>query len=248
MDGTCWWPTAKARTAKANPQGPWPGTLAEAKAYIATLYQGTLSVIDLPDRKHWNQQMAAWTAEAYACTPLKAGAAVTVAPPTGNPIPAKVGDPSPIKYVIYIIKENRTYDQVLGDMPQGNGDAKLCLFPDRVTPNHHKLARDFVLLDNFYADAEVSATGHEWSMGAYCTDFVEKTWPVNYGHNRNGKYSPTPVRKAIFPSPSPSAGYLWDRAAQGGCELPQLWGICQLRTSRRTSPADARVKGLRGAH
>ena len=65
-------------------------------------------------------------------------------------------------------------------MPEGNGDKDLCIFPERVTPNHHALAREFVLLDNFYADAEVSADGHEWSMAAYATDFVEKTWPLNY--------------------------------------------------------------------
>src|SRR5215831_1360556 len=86
----------------------------------------------------------------------------------------------PFKHVIYIIKENRTYDQVLGDMREGNGDANLCLFPEKVTPNHHKLARQFVLLDNFYVDGEVSADGHQWSMGAYATDFVEKVWPLTY--------------------------------------------------------------------
>ncbi len=79
--------------------------------------------------------------------------------------------------MIYIIKENRTYDQVFGDMKEGNGDPHLCLFPESVTPNHHALARQFVLLDNFYVDGEVSADGHEWSMGAYATDFVEKAWP-----------------------------------------------------------------------
>ena len=73
-----------------------------------------------------------------------------------NPIPKKVGDPSPIKYVIYCIKENRTYDQVFGDLPQGNGDPQLCLFPEAITPNHHKLAREFVLLDNLYVEGEVS--------------------------------------------------------------------------------------------
>ena len=89
----------------------------------------------------------------------------------GNPIPRKLGDPSPIKYAIYIVKENRTYDQVFGDMKEGNGEPGLCLFPEAVTPNHHKLAREFVLLDNFYVDGEVSADGHEWTMGAYATRF-----------------------------------------------------------------------------
>jgi DNA-binding beta-propeller fold protein YncE len=215
----------------------------KANGYIATLYQGTLSVIDLPDGKHWDQQMATWTAQAYACTPLKADAAVSAAPPAGNPIPAKVGDPSPIKYVIYIIKENRTYDQVFGDMPQGNGDAKVCLFPDRVSPNHHKLAREFVLLDNFYADAEVSASGHEWSMGAYCNDFVEKAWPLHYGHNKDGKF-PYPG-EGHFAMAAPSAGYLWDRAREAGVSYIS-YGEFVGYDQPLNKPARARVKSLQG--
>ena len=71
-------------------------------------------------------------------------------------------------------------------MPEGNGDKDLCIFPESVTPNHHALAREFVLLDNFYVDSEVSADGHEWSMAAYATDFVEKTWPLNYRSGKEG--------------------------------------------------------------
>ncbi len=110
----------------------------------------------------------------------------TSAGEAGNPIPLKVGEPSPIKYVFYIIKENRTYDQVLGDMPEGNGDTSLVLFGEKITPNQHALAREFVLLDNFYVDGEVSADGHNWSLGAYATDYLEKTWPTSYG-GRGGR-------------------------------------------------------------
>jgi YVTN family beta-propeller protein len=227
----------KGATAKSNiPKG-------NAGEYIATLYQGTLSVIDLPDAKHWASQMAAWTTEAYACTPLKAEAAVAVTPPPGNPIPAKVGDPSPIKYVIYIIKENRTYDQVLGDLPQGNGDAKVCLFPEKVSPNHHKLARDFVLLDNFYADAEISAAGHEWSMGAYCSDFVEKAWPLHYGHNHDGKF-PYPG-EGHETMAAPAAGYLWDRAREAGVSYISYGEFVSLEQATN-QPVRARVKSLQG--
>ena len=95
------------------------------------------------------------------------------------PSPDAWAIPRPSSMCVYIIKENRTYDQVFGDIPEGNGDPSLCLFPEAVTPNHHALAREFVLLDNFYVDGEVSADGHEWSMGAYATDFVEKTWPLD---------------------------------------------------------------------
>ncbi len=130
-----------------------------------------------------------------------------------NPVPGKVGDSSPITHCIYIIKENRTYDQVLGDLPQGNGDPNVVLncFPEHVTPNLHKLVQQFVLLDNFYADAEVSADGHEWSMGAIASDFVEKTWPLNYGHKKT-KF-PYPA-EGVFPIATPKSGYLWDRAAE----------------------------------
>jgi hypothetical protein len=143
---------------------------------------------------------------------LRPDAAVPVTRPADNPVPLRPGDPTPIKYCIYIIKENRTYDQVLGDMPEGRGDPKLCLFPERITPNHHKLAREFVLLDNFYVNAEVSANGHEWSMGAYASDFVNKSWPLSYGHNHAGKY-PYPS-EGSFAIAAPSEGYLWDRARE----------------------------------
>jgi phospholipase C len=117
----------------------------------------------------------------------------------------KVGDKSPIKYVFYVIKENRTYDQVLGDVKKGNGDENLCLFGEKITPNQHKLVNDFVLLDNFYVDAEVSADGHNWSMGAYATDYLEKTWPTNYG-GRGGKYDAEGNREIA----NNKGGFIWD--------------------------------------
>ena len=129
----------------------------------------------------------------------------------GNPIPMKVGDPSPIKYVFYIIKENRTYDQVLGDMPEGKGDPALCLFPEKITPNQHALAREFVLLDNFYVDAEVSADGHNWSTAAYANDFVEKTWPTSYG-GKGGNYDYEGTRRVAFPK----KGFIWDYCKRAG--------------------------------
>ena len=193
--------------------------------YIARLFQGTLSIIDLPPRKQFERSSPATrrklTAAARSSAMLAHGARLQqpinrqTADFTGsaqgrrrakgNPIPRSPGEASPIKYCIYVIKENRTYDQVLGDLPQGNGDPKLCLFPERVTPNLHRLAREFVLLDNFYVDAEVSADGHEWSMGAYATDFVEKMWPLNYGHNRTREV-PLPGGRAISRSPPRRAG------------------------------------------
>src|SRR5205085_7917549 len=139
----------------------------------------------------------AYSKTAYLCSPLKENQSSTATPPAGNPIPAKVGAPSPIKHVIYVIKENRTYDQVLGDIREGNGEAALCIFPEKITPNHHRLAREFVLLDNFYAEGEVSATGHEWSMGAYATDFVQKVWPLTYRRSALNKLPSYPAEGVV---------------------------------------------------
>jgi DNA-binding beta-propeller fold protein YncE len=231
---------------KANPFGPQPGgvmTTNRTIQYIASLFRGTLSIIDLPSGKKFEQQLKQYTADAYKCAPLDTSARVTAPRPPDNPIPLTPGQPCPIKYVFYIIKENRTYDQVLGDMPQGNGEPKLCLFPDRVSPNHHKLARDFVLLDNFYADAEVSADGHEWSMGAYATDFVEKMWPFNYGHNKPKKF-PYPA-EGNFPIATPAGGYLWDRAKDAGVSYRSYGEFVDLFPAAN-EPARTRVKSLKG--
>ena len=122
-----------------------------------------------------------------------------------NPIPLQVGDASPIKYVFYVIKENRTYDQVLGDMPGGNGDPDLVLFGSEITPNQHALAEEFVLLDNFYVDSEVSADGHNWTVGAYATDYLEKTWPTSYG-GRGGTYPGEGNREIA----NNRDGFVWD--------------------------------------
>ncbi len=138
----------------------------------------------------------------------------------GNSIPMKIGDSSPIKYVFYIIKENRTYDQVLGDMPEGNGDSSLCIFGEKITPNLHALARQFVLLDNFYVDAEVSADGHNWSMGGYADDYLEKTWPTSYG-GRGGDYD-AEGNRAIANN---KGGFIWDHCARAGVSLQNLWRV-----------------------
>jgi YVTN family beta-propeller protein len=207
----------KGIVSKSNRNGPQPGREppGSVREYIGGLMQGTLSIIPLPKSDaDFTKALAAWTAQALKCSPATTENSVLSKAPRGNPIPARVGGSSPIRHVIYIIKENRTYDQVLGDMPEGNGEPGLCLFPESVTPNHHKLAREFVLLDNFYVDGEVSADGHEWSMAAYATDFVEKTWPLSYGHGARGKF-PYPSEGA-FPIATPARGYIWDRAREAG--------------------------------
>ncbi|WP_254070770.1 bifunctional YncE family protein/alkaline phosphatase family protein [Pedobacter sp. L105] len=102
-----------------------------------------------------------------------------------QPMPERIGEPSVFKHVLYIIKENRTYDQVLGDMPEGNGMKSLCIYGDQVTPNQHSLARNFLLLDNYYASGKCSAEGHQWTDAAMVTDYVEKSvrsWFRSYPH------------------------------------------------------------------
>jgi len=199
----------KGMYSKPNRSGPTPfaSRASNLTEYIGSLFTGTLSFIDMPTP----DKMGDYTKQAYECSPLLKDAGVrNEGVAADNPIPKKIGDPSPIKYVIYVIKENRTYDQVFGDLPQGNGEARLCLFPDKVTPNHHKLVKEFVLLDNTYVEGEVSADGHEWSMGAYASDFVEKAWPLSY---RGGKRVGYPAEGAFDYAARPAGGYLWDRAA-----------------------------------
>jgi DNA-binding beta-propeller fold protein YncE len=231
----------KGTTPLANPQGPNPllPPNKTVRQYIAGLFRGTLGVIDLPTPA----RMAAYSKEAYDCTPLRADQGVTAARPEGSPIPGQVGDPSPIKYCVYVIKENRTYDQVFGDVKEGNGDPHLCLFPEKVTPNHHKLARQFVLLDNFYVDGEVSADGHEWSMGAYATDFVEKAWPVTYRPHKYDKIGyPS---EGSYETATPAAGYLWDRCREAGVSY-RSYGEWVENGKTPKDPGKARAKGLEG--
>ena len=233
----------KGIISKANRNGPRPGKKqTPATEYIGGLLEGTLEIIPLPRESEFESAMGKWTARAHACMP-DAGRNGAPEPPADSPIPTKLGDPSPIKYVIYIIKENRTYDQVLGDVAEGNGDAALCLFPEKITPNHHALARRFVLLDNFYVNSEVSADGHEWSMGAYATDFVEKTWRMSYGHNDHKKY-PYPS-EGHFHIASPTEGYLWDRAKQANISY-RSYGEFVDNAKRPDDPGTTRIPALRG--
>ena len=149
--------------------------------------------------------------------------------------PSKVGDPSPIKHVFYIIRENRTYDQILGDLERGNGDPNLCLFGEEVTPNAHAIAREFVVLDNFYVDAEVSYDGHAYSTGAYATDFVEKIWPTNYG-GRGARYMSEgggKMRNAYGNVTAPLNGYIWDACTRAKRERAQLRRVRDARPGAR---------------
>ncbi|MCH6236021.1 bifunctional YncE family protein/alkaline phosphatase family protein [Cognataquiflexum rubidum] len=237
---TGWYPTAvktignkvyltngKGFSSFPNPDGPNPVSstdpqykgpnpqIVRGSQYIGGLFKGTLSMFDAPNER----QLAEYTNLVYENTPYTKEKEMNPEGEKGNPIPMKVGEDSPIKYVFYIIKENRTYDQILGDMEKGNGDPSLCLFPEKVTPNLHALANEFVLLDNFYVDAEVSADGHNWSTAAYANDYVEKSWVSSYG-GRGGTYDYEGSRKIAHPK----NGYLWDFAIKEGLSV-RSYGI-----------------------
>jgi YVTN family beta-propeller protein len=234
----------KGASSRANRDGPRPGFAGAripTQEYIGGLFAGTLSTIPMPAPR----QMTAYSQTVYECSPLRRGEPAAV-PGTsrapGHPIPSKVGDASPIKYVIYVVKENRTYDQVFGDMKEGNGDPNICLFPEAVTPNHHALAREFVLLDNFYVESEVSADGHEWSMGAYATDFVERIWPLGY---RGDRRTPYPSEGALDEVARPAGGDLWDKAAAKGVSY-RSYGEWVANGRTASEPGTASVKALEG--
>ncbi|TAH08185.1 MAG: hypothetical protein EAZ13_03955 [Sphingobacteriia bacterium] len=197
-----------------NPNGPNPINKKQAVLYqksdnatpvkveyIGGLMKGTMSIIDEPNEV----LLANYAKTVYENTPYSKEKELNAQGEAGNPIPMKVGDKSPIKYVFYIVKENRTYDQVLGDIAAGNGDTSLVLFGEKITPNQHKLVNEFVLLDNFYVDGEVSADGHNWTMGANANDYLEKTWVASYG-GRGGNYD-AEGNRAIA---NPKKGFLWD--------------------------------------
>ncbi len=136
-------------------------------------------------------------------------------------VPERIGEPSRIKHVVYVIKENRTYDQVLGDLKMGNGDPELCIFPDRITPNQHALAQQFVLLDNTYCSGILSADGHQWSTAAFASDYLEKSfagWPRSYPDGMGEDES-----DAMSYS---SAGFLWDHAIARGVTLRNYGEFC----------------------
>jgi len=131
-----------------------------------------------------------------------------------RPVPERIGEPSVFKHVVYIIKENRTYDQILGDVAAGNGDPKLCVFGEKVTPNQHKLVREFALLDNTYCCGILSADGHQWSTTAFGTDYLERSfagWPRSYpdGMGMN-------EIDALAYAPS---GFIWDNALKHGVSI-----------------------------
>jgi YVTN family beta-propeller protein len=176
-------------------------------------YHGSLSLVPVPEAR----DLPGLSETVWRNLRRERIAAALLPPRPGQParaVPERIGEPSLIKHVVYVIKENRTYDQVLGDVPAGNGDPSLCIFGATVTPNQHKLVREFVLLDNTYCAGILSADGHQWSTTAIGTDYLERSfagWPRSYPDGMGEDEA-----DALAYSP---AGFIWDSALRHGIRI-----------------------------
>jgi DNA-binding beta-propeller fold protein YncE len=219
--GTLYIATAKGKGTGPNDFLPRrvegaPNVNARANAYIGNLLYGSLATLD---EKEITNSLTDWTATVLAENRMKAAQEkITFAGSAGN---------DRIRHIIYIIKENRTYDQILGDLaqdgnPVGNGDPKWATYGASITPNEHKLALQFGVLDNFFDSGEVSGDGHVWSNAAIGTDYLEKTWPHNYrSAQRTYDYEGVvangyPLLQKIPDVEEPASGYLWGNLASHG--------------------------------
>jgi DNA-binding beta-propeller fold protein YncE len=226
---TEWYPTALAvagttlyvATGKGAGTGPndmpqprVPGVEAtnRSSTYIATLLHGSLAAIDLTKIDNQRRQLTRTVIETNMMKAAQAKMAFH-------------GGSNPIRHVIYIIKENRTYDQILGDLGVGNGQPALTMFGEQITPNEHKLARQFGVLDNFYDSGEVSGDGHVWSNAAISSDYTEKTWQQSYrGGQRVYDFEGEveygyPLREGISDINEPGSSYIWSDLARNGKSL-----------------------------
>jgi len=259
---TGWYPTAaifsrdgkqifvlsgKGLTSEPNPRfvagrASIPGA---NEQYSGAILTGTLSALPAPDR----EALQTLTKMARNVTPDSDERRLEPAgAPAASPIPRRVGDPSPIKHVFYIIRETRTYDQVLGDLDRGNGDPTLTLFGEQVTPNAHALAREFGVLDNFYVNAEVSYDGHEFSMAAYATDAVEKLWPTNYAR-RGAPYigeGATAMRTKYGTLAAPLNGYIWDACVRANVSVRSYGEFAKWTEGSREQRLAGKLKAVAG--
>jgi autotransporter-associated beta strand protein/YVTN family beta-propeller protein len=168
-------------------------------------FLGTANKIPTPD----SEALAKYTAQVFEdgrIPQIKATQMLSRTNQPPVPVPARVGEPSVFQHVLYILKENKTYDQMFGDLPQGNGDSNLCIYPRFVSPNHHALAEQYVLLDNFYCNGVNSADGHSWSTEANNTDHLEKSFG---GFSRSYTFGDDPLTYS-------STGFIWNNVLQHG--------------------------------
>jgi YVTN family beta-propeller protein len=199
--------------------GGWYTPQLPETQYVGTMMKGSLQVVDLPSsQKDLSGELGDWTEQVYENN--HADTQPSPEPPYLHAI----------KHVIYVIKENRTYDEVFGSMNKGNGDAELNLFGDSSAPNHRALANKFTLFDNFYVDAQVSQDGHPWSTQAIATDYTNKVWPFDYAWAYYRSYDSefVPLNQQFTteplasdpsiprPAATATAGYIWDDAYAHG--------------------------------
>jgi len=184
-----------------------------ARGFNSRQFHGSLSLVPVPKRREL-ARLSETVWKNYRREQLE----IAKLPPRPNqpprPVPERIGEPSVFKHVVYVIKENRTYDQVLGDDARGNGDSSLCIFGDYITPNQHKMVREFVLLDNAYCNGILSADGHQWSTTGFSTDYMEKSFagfPRSYPDGMGEDEA-----DALAYSP---AGFIWDNVLKHGKTL-----------------------------
>jgi len=234
-----WFPAAVVHDSRrgsvyvANIKGFSPGRIRASNGqpeFNSHQYHGTLSLLKVPSR----QELEAFTRRSLtnmrypllwqAMLPARPGERV-------RPVPERAGEPGVFKHVIYIIKENRTYDQVFGDVPAGNGDPELCVFGERITPNQHKMVREFALLDNTYCSGIVSADGHQWADSGFITEYVERSFagfPRSYVDGMGDDEI-----DALAYSP---AGFIWDNALAHGRSIRD-YGELAITEARWQDPA-----------
>jgi DNA-binding beta-propeller fold protein YncE len=220
-DGRLLYVNGKGGGSRPAPRGPDPTRRGEEQQYVASLQAGSLGIVQPLN----DETIAQLTDRVIANTLYDDSVMSTAEVPAGSPIPGRLGEASPIRYVIYVVKENRTFDQVLGDFPGAEGDPALVVFGEDTAPNHRKLAREFTLLDNFYTAGDVSADGQNWSFAALANDFIEKLWPSYYGRRR-GVYD----FEGGEPAAVPPAGYLWTNARAAGLTV-RNYGVWAAGTS-----------------
>jgi DNA-binding beta-propeller fold protein YncE len=204
-----------AANLKGLPERPqrMAGGPATAVGFNSRQFSGSVSLVPLPA----DTELPALSESVWRNLRREAVLAARLPPRPGQPpraIPERIGEPSRIRHVVYVIKENRTYDQVFGALGRGNGDPALCIFGEAITPNQHKLVREFVLLDNTYCAGILSADGHQWSTTAFATDYLEKSFagfPRSYPDGMGEDDA-----DALAYSP---AGFIWDRAVERGVSI-----------------------------
>ena len=204
-----------------NPETPYD--------YIGAVLTGHVSIVDVPNTR----QLGVYTRQAMANVPAPVS---RTDPAWAEKIRREVFPQ--IHHIVYIIRENRTYDQVFGDLGKGNGDPKLVLFGERVTPNAHAMARRWVTLDNLYCDGEVSEDGHQWSNAAYATDFNEKAWTNSYSSRNEPE-----ADERLMASP---AGYLWDACGRKGLTFRSYGEMASFTSSPESEPQVKAVGSLAG--